>query len=44
MAAVQATTNMQQQQQGNMAGAISANDLLPKGMTKEMVAQVYQVR
>ena len=49
MAAVQATPNMQQQQQqqqggqqGNNANA-NAMGILPQGITREMVAQVYRV-
>lgn len=42
MAAVQATPAMQQQQQGN-ANTIAMNNVLPQGMTKEDVQQIYKV-
>ena len=45
MAAVQATPAMQQQQQGNNANMASqASNILPPGMTKEAVQQIYKVR
>lgn len=43
MAAVQANPAMQQQQhQGNNAAMMAAN-ILPPGMTKEAVQQIYKV-
>lgn len=41
MAAVQATPAMQQQQGNNMSAQASA--ILPPGMTKEAVQQIYKV-
>ena len=43
MAAVQATPNMQQQQQQGNNANMTPNDILPRGMTKEMVGQIYAV-
>lgn len=44
MAAVQATPAMQQQQQGNNANmSAQASAILPPGMTKEAVQQIYKV-
>jgi hypothetical protein len=43
MAAVQATPAMQQQQGNNANMAAHASAILPPGMTKEAVQQIYKV-
>ena len=43
MAAVQATPAMQQAQQGQNANMSQAAAILPPGMTKEAVQQIYKV-
>ena len=43
MAAVQATPAMQQQQGNNANMSAQANAILPPGMTKEAVQQIYKV-
>ena len=43
MAAVQATPAMQQQQGNNANMSAQASAILPPGMTKEAVQQIYKV-